>query len=1112
MTSNIPLTHAPSGPATAATSSFTFYDIESLANVFSVVAYTFHNKTYADVEIFYLVDDPALRASIDTRTLESHVLCSNPGLPVSDLSFHDLSTAQANLRLAQVIGLSDAYTVGDPTSASSYPRSLRLVCDTDPGYDPKHHPFIAGYNSQNYDTTMLALYFQHTFGDMHFASAQNQSFQHVIQHSADQQAALDAVAEASGDPRLRKLAPTPPTAAQMREHNDQLFTEEYIQYMPRYLAWGSPAAKIRKNMIDSGRHLDVARLNELQFKVSLKRLLGMLGRQIMESENLSHDTTITSLGQLYELLAYNVSDCLGLSQLFEHEIYSGNFDLKAGLMHTYTETRFARDGVSVRADRLAIDASSAKFVGRILAPYEPLGDIQGVSYMYPHPEEAKKQGIEPMDVLDHCFKFFRDEVLTGFVDPATNLMVAEPAAGTTAYSQWATAKEAWEAFGEVIKFYRSIRGENFNDDLGFVQSPLGMVAKRPNNLPYFRAGGVATSCFATFSTGGIHGAEQFDQLLRLDGFEYEASVLALEKAKVLIPDARAFVAEAKRQHNALPLPDGTYVDKMLVLSGSDPEKVKYRKPKNGDELQNEQLARAQEQVPGAADLLARQRPKEQALNVALPGGLTINGKMVLKNTTAANAAYRDEPAKKKPELFKPKEDGATKLNSRYTYTSAGHVVHEDFTSYYPNLLRNMRAFYNPELGEDRYANIFFEKEEYGAMLKDPDLGDEERNRIKTLREGTKLILNSASGAGDAGHKTPIKMNNQIISMRIMGQLFSWLIGQAQTLYGAKIISTNTDGLYSLLDPDNGFTQEVNDRVLAEQEKQIHIDIEPEPQFLISKDSNNRLELKPPRGVDPSEITVGEYQIVAAGGGTLACWEGPSPRKALAHPAVVDFALARYLQTIAVGGQQSFAEPFDPSIGRAVLSEAVNHQNPVKTLMMFQNVIAASRGSITYPFALDPAVTSEDSPSGEDSEIAARNPRALQMVNRVFVVRPYTVPGACNLMTAGAWKVPPASRALRRNEGLKLRETDKVALGILRAHGWTTSDLKATTDDLNLLPIDQDIAVRKISGIDTNRQLVVQNGDLHELPAQELAALIDALDLEVYLSMLEDTYETSWRNN
>ena len=44
------------------------------------------------------------------------------------------------------------------------------------------------------------------------------------------------------------------------------------------------------------------------------------------------------LDDLYELLAYNVSDCLGLAQLFEEPTYSSAFDLKAGLLAEYPIT------------------------------------------------------------------------------------------------------------------------------------------------------------------------------------------------------------------------------------------------------------------------------------------------------------------------------------------------------------------------------------------------------------------------------------------------------------------------------------------------------------------------------------------------------------------------------------------------------------------------------------------------------------------------------------------------------------------------------------------------------------------------------------------------------
>src|SRR5699024_2717947 len=201
----------------------------------------------------------------------------------------------------------------------------------------------------------------------------------------------------------------------------------------------------------------------------------------------------------------------------------------------------------------------------------------------------------------------------------------------------------------------------------------------------------------------------------------------------------------------------------------------------------------------------------------------------------------------------------------------------------------------------------------------------------------------------------------------------WQIGQAQTKAGARIISTNTDGLYSILDT------ETNNRVLAEQSDAIGVDIEPEPMFLISKDSNNRLELVPPeKGSVDSPLL--DWQIAAASGGTLACHRGPRPDKALAHPAVLDFALAKYLQTVTSRTEAALSEDFDVELGRKIIDEALDVENPVSTAMLFQNVIAASRASITYPFAAAPASAEA---SEQDKDMIGR-PRPLQMVNRVFI--------------------------------------------------------------------------------------------------------------------------------
>lgn len=1100
----MPSTTATQQPGTAtpteatisvATSSFVFYDIESLANVFSLCAYTpAQHGREGVVEIFHLVDDDALRAQFDPAMCVQVVDAANPG-GNAGAKVYDLHTKEANERLAILMGLSDAKQVCNPKAVTSFSPKFRPTCDTDGDYKPDQHPFLAGYNSHNYDTVMLASYLDHAFPTPH----REENFM-------------------------------APAAATMRKINDQLFTDEFRDFMPRFLGWDTRAARIRRAMLDSGRHLDVARLNELQVRVGLKRLLGMLGHQIKESDKLSHDTSITDIDQLYELLAYNVSDCLGLAHLFVHPTYSNAFDLKAGLLTQYQETRYDSNG-GVRFDRLGIDTSSAKFVGRILAPHGPLQDIESVSFNYPHPEVAKERGTTPVNVLTQCREFFYEQV-------------ADP--------------DARARFDTVYEYYRSIEGKNFNDSQEYTEvfslpaHSLREIPKAANNLPYFYADGSSSSCFATFSTGGIHGAELNRNRFIHDQVQFMLQVNMLERVRQAFPDACDYVAAAKDQHNQLTLPDGSHVDKRLVLYGSDPAKVKYRNPKKGDDQQNEQLARAKALQSDPVALLSTQRDEGAALDLMLADGHLVVGKAVLANTSLVKASYRDQPQRKNPVLFVPKADGSNKLHPRYTRTSAAQVIHEDFTSYYPNLLRNMRAFYNPDLGEDRYAKIFFDKERYGQLKKQPGIDPGEKERLDLLRNGTKLILNSASGAGDAAHKNPIRMNNQIISMRIIGQLFSWRIGQAQTLAGAKIISTNTDGLYSVVDGGEGFDIEVNNRVLQEQSEAIGVEIEPELMYLISKDSNNRMELEVPSESE-SDSAIADARITTASGSTLACHGGPTPTKALAHPALIDRVLARYLQTMASQGQEAFERPFDPDLGRQLVEAEIDHSNPVRTLMLFQNVIAAARGSITYPFAADPVVdtsitdeageegaatppqdgvTASDSPThdksveplnnakNEEDGNQLVNPRPLQMINRVFVVRGGT-PGAVSLHNAGAWKVTAESKALREANGLRSTRDDPVAIDILSSHGLVrglpaparnaNGEVIEARSGLVQLPIDQDVAVRKINGIDPDWSMLVLNDSLHLSNPDALRAVIKQLDLDVYVQMLDHTYSNNWRN-
>ena len=84
-------------PVTADTALFTYYDIESLANVFSLVAYTPRPNGIGALEVFYLVDDAAdgtnLSDAVDLKALGDAIFQSNPGLPAfpqTQLRFWDL--------------------------------------------------------------------------------------------------------------------------------------------------------------------------------------------------------------------------------------------------------------------------------------------------------------------------------------------------------------------------------------------------------------------------------------------------------------------------------------------------------------------------------------------------------------------------------------------------------------------------------------------------------------------------------------------------------------------------------------------------------------------------------------------------------------------------------------------------------------------------------------------------------------------------------------------------------------------------------------------------------------------------------------------------------------
>ena len=953
---------------------FNFYDIESLRNVFTLCSIK-DPENIADV--FYLCDDPNLLSDPNfEKNIKQRIYDKNKNFN-GTIELHDLRFEVSNRLLAQTFGMSDAYMANDPKSQSSYPAEFRLVCDSDTNYNEDEYAYLMGYNSFNYDTTMLALYLYEAW-----------------QHDANLGTHFHL-----------------PSASLLRDYNNDLFLPRFKDNMSKRLLttynehtktwsqddYNDPRYRIRQNMLRSGRHLDVARLNEKQSKVGLKRLLGMLGYQILESDKLGQGQDhIDNYDQLYDLIAYNISDCINLKMLFNHKFYQGQFSLKRGLLHSYPEVMYEKKKDEyapdiqpnrVRKDRLTIDSSSAQFATKSLCPYGHLTDMPVVSFMYPSEKKAQETGVKRVNVLDESKKFFYDN----FPQP-----------------------ELRAKFDVIYNYYKSIEGKNFNESQNYredyenspeYRTPQSMsgIPKADLCMPYFLKDGTPSSCFVTFSSGGIHGAEYNKELFESDCKNYEA-----------------------------------LLDDMRYVQSVYPDPIDLKKAKT----------------------------------ITMPDGREFKSSQFLKSGSTLKAATYKDISKNEPILFKIQDDGSSKLNAKYVFTSADLSNHEDFTSYYPNLLIQMDAFYNEGLGYDRYFEIFGNKQKYGKLMKDKSLPKEEREQYSVLREGTKLILNSASGAGDTNFEGNIRMNNTIISMRIIGQLFSWRIGQAQTIEGAKITSTNTDGLYSILE------EQLNAVILERESKNINVEIEPEPTYLISKDTNNRLEMNPDNGI-----------IESSAGGTLGCRKGPNPTKALSHPAIIDWALCEYLVVAALKTKPTLAiyKPFDRETGMNILLSAKNKFEPIEFLTMMQNILASSIGSMNYIFA-----TNDTNPS---------TPIVMQHYNRVFILKDNT-PNTVHLHAANAKAITPASKQKRIKTGERPQQHDAMALSVLSQNGVT----------LNMIPNDKEAVVKKVTNVEDTWYMFVQNKDLHYLTNQEYDFIVDNLDYEKYLQLLEDCFEKNWRNH
>ena len=929
-----------------------FYDIEAFMNLFTCSVYNHQQKI---IEVYYLWDNISL--NIDINDCTNHIkdvnisFMSNTSYKIEYLDLHIENNAKKFA--SEFVKL----------NIQNYPLFLN---DTDNDYDKNNGYNLYGYNSANYDLTMLAYYFGRTFVPTNIGYY---NYTNKV------------------------------TAYDMYKFNNTLF-DKYINHMSEALGRNTCYSNIYWSMLNSGRHIDVSNLNEKQSKVALKRLLGILGYQIKESDilNQGNKAAINTLEMFYEAIAYNISDILGLEKLFRNDIYASAYELKEGLLEKYPELIYKKDKYEYKPDikqnnikrgRLRIDSTSANFATNCLCPYGRLKDIPEVSFIYPSKEIADKLGIEQINVLDSLYNWYCEQ-----------------------FKDYPDIINAFK--NNIYGYYKQIEGKNFNSGENYISdygrrvcyslSTLNPIDDKTSNpvpfngfIEYYNDKGQSTGCYAQFSIGGIHGAEYNLKLYEEDIEDATKQINLLNMVKRIYPNPYDL-----RCAKTIMIEDTVYPYTAFLKSGA--------KIKNPD-----------------------------------------------------SCIYKEISL---PQLYKEKKDNKTKkvtyiLNERYTYTSSAICDHEDFSSYYPNLLIKLLAMYNAALGYDRYEEIYNQKEMYGQKTKDKSLSDTELRHYNILRGGTKLVLNSASGTGDLTYDTPIRMNNKIISMRLIGQFFTFWLAQAQALVGAKIPSTNTDGIYV-----NTPNKDITRKILKDMEKIILVDIEPEEMWLISKDTNNRL-----------EISADGQEILNASGGTLACYKQPSPDKALSHPAIIDNALVTYLQAQGMDLTQT------PSIDdiKLFLKSYIDYFGTEKSLIMFQNIISSSRVSDRYITLVNKDITSTSDIKYEDCTI-------LQHYNRMYFVKKEYSNQHLVIVTHK-----------NKTQTLPLNNTD--ARKVLSDYG------------INIISDTEMASFIKIPGINITDSVKIYNkAIINNNNKEELENIVNELDLDIYAQLIQNKYIDCWKNN
>lgn len=1206
-----------------------FYDIESLPNLFTLaVVY----PTYQRSELFYAAP-PALAGYFKGDAWQR--LCQTIKQVNPELRDHQLTAIDLATHAGQGC-FNNRFPYRNPGADARRYNDVAIHCAAVRKLDSQHQPInddtitayintiagqwlqqrndsrlltFYGYNSIDYDMTMLALLAQFIIYNPH-DSALNGAVLANYMYTCNtllfskigmtegmlftrQHNMSSVLYKNSGAALNQGLL----CAAQELDSHLDVKTWEAANAIP---GEAQDANSIYRHWRKTNRYLDTMN-RQRKPAISLKKTASILGRKIKESNKLSAKQTVNTYDELADLIAYNYCDVLNTAAAYGSDFMQDFFNDRNALMKMFPFTVLNKDLAHdiadmapaqaanriakntrndyLRYNRLVSDDTSANFAVRIIAPDHALQDNPYVSFAFPKKFNANADaqvtrehnrmlfhwmtGTDPYNQFYHnanrhigqtiqaalraqndrwrkqlanmsltnterCLledmlsandrlttpypllddngyvqniPFNHNDVST-FTGNVTNIYQAYEANLTSSYDalddmlMWSWLQDQQyhtDVFNNIMPTYACynwLRGRDFSGGVNNPQASqtnlgdkkqLALWFKLTSSITYYLDDrNQQTDCIVNFSYGGLHGAQ-----INLAGFKRD------QMAAQNVSDISAAVdATLKAKH------------------------VKSKKAL----LKNHGDTR-----------LISDNPTVHQLHVK--DVLAGNSQLYKKFQTG-------------PKLFD--KDG--KLNKAYTMTSNNwtptgtrlRVFHADFKSYYPTLMKLLNTF------GDTYAQLYDARLQYKHYWKTGRDGNGKRLTNAKKREyerkatTLKLMLNAPTGKADENSRSNITMHNNIIAMRSIGQTFTWRIGQALSLRGAQVVSTNTDGLYIYVDdndsnPTHVHTQKdvqaIIDQTVADM--LIGVDADELYQF-ISRDTNNRVEVVT---TDDNQLEIDD-----ARGGDLAAYRDNRLDKSTTVPPLLNRVLADYLAS----GIKDISAPLNVAQARTLMMRYINdvlnttdvtqlREKALHLLTRLGWTVSGNNGLNTYLVAHHlttryNAAQHAFAPVLDDQQQPVVD--LLQRDNRLY----FTVPQADTFVTldkVAARKVtnhepqdPQTSfaayvmqqqlakqasvsyQALSRDKKFSIQVYTKMPKSIAPLGSADPNTMPAWVQPVDQLPhVKFDDYYQTPISI---QPITIVNDSLDDLTTDQLVDIIKRLDIDAYLGMVKETFAT-WQN-